>query len=413
VSRPGLACRFCGAPLSHVFVDLGVSPLANSYLEPEALGKAEPFYPLTVYVCAGCFLVQLPEEARPEAIFSDYAYFSSYSESWLRHAETYAQGMIERFGFGPEHRVVEVASNDGYLLRWFKERGIPVLGIEPAANVAEAAREAGIPTEVKFFGEATAHELAERGTRADLLVGNNVLAHVPGLNDFVAGLKVLLALDGVLTMEFPHLLRLMDEDQFDTIYHEHYSYFSFTTVRQVFAAHGLTLFDVEELPTHGGSLRIYARHDGDDSKPVGERVGDLLSREAAAGFSLLSTYQTFDERVRRVKRGLLRFLIQAREEGKAVAGYGAPAKGNTLLNYCGIRSDFVDYTVDRSPHKQGRFLPGTRIPIHGPDRLRETRPDYVLILPWNLKEEIMEQMADIRSWGGRFVVAIPEVRVLE
>ncbi|HSG38122.1 MAG TPA: class I SAM-dependent methyltransferase [Thermoanaerobaculia bacterium] len=413
MSRPGLACRFCGAPLSHVFVDLGASPLANSYLEPEALGKAEPFYPLTVYVCAECFLVQLPEEETPEAIFSDYAYFSSYSESWLRHAETYARGMIERFGFGSGHQVVEVASNDGYLLRWFKERGIPVLGIEPAANVAGAARAAGIPTEVKFFGEATARELVERGTRADLLVGNNVLAHVPGLNDFVAGLKVLLAPAGVLTMEFPHLLRLMDEDQFDTIYHEHYSYFSFTTVRKVFAAHGLTLFDVEELPTHGGSLRIYARHEGDDSRPVGERVGDLLAREEAAGFSLLSTYQTFDERVRRVKRGLLRFLIQAREEGKAVAGYGAPAKGNTLLNYCGIRSDFVDYTVDRSPHKQGRFLPGTRIPIHGPDRLRETRPDYVLILPWNLKEEIMEQMADIRSWGGRFVVAIPEVRVLE
>jgi SAM-dependent methyltransferase len=413
VSRPGLACRFCGAPLSHVFVDLGASPLANSYLEPEALGKAEPFYPLTVYVCAECFLVQLPEEEKPEAIFSDYAYFSSYSESWLRHAEAYARRMIERFGFGPEQQVVEVASNDGYLLRWFQERGIPVLGIEPAANVAEAARAAGIPTEVKFFGEATARELVERGTRADLLVGNNVLAHVPGLNDFVTGLKVLLAPTGVLTMEFPHLLRLMDEDQFDTIYHEHYSYFSFTTVRKVFAAHGLTLFDVEELLTHGGSLRIYARHENDDSKPVGERVGDLLSREDAAGFSLLATYQTFDERVRRVKRGLLRFLIQAREEGKAVAGYGAPAKGNTLLNYCGIRSDFVDYTVDRSPHKQGRFLPGTRIPIHGPDRLRETRPDYVLILPWNLKEEIMEQMADIRSWGGRFVVAIPEVRVLE
>lgn len=413
VSRPGLSCRFCGAPLSHVFVDLGVSPLANSYLEPADLGKAEPFYPLTVYVCDQCFLVQLPEEERPEAIFSDYAYFSSYSESWLRHAETYARRMIERFGFGPDHQVVEVASNDGYLLRWFKERGVPVLGIEPAANVAEAAQAAGIPTEVRFFGEAAARELAARGARADLLVGNNVLAHVPGLNDFVAGLKILLAPTGVLTMEFPHLLRLMDEDQFDTIYHEHYSYFSFATVRNVFAAHGLTLFDVEELPTHGGSLRIYARHDEDVSKPVGERVGELLSREEAAGFSRLEAYQTFDERVRRVKRGLLRFLIQAREEGKTVAAYGAPAKGNTLLNYCGVRTDFVDYTVDRSPHKQGRFLPGTRIPIHGPDRLRETRPDYVLILPWNLKEEIMEQMADVRSWGGRFVVAIPEARVLE
>jgi SAM-dependent methyltransferase len=413
VSRPSLGCRFCGAPLSHVFVDLGASPLANSYLEPEDLGKAEPFYPLCVYVCSQCFLVQLPEEERPEAIFSDYAYFSSYSESWLRHAEAYAQAMIERFGFGPGHQVIEIASNDGYLLRWFKERGIPVLGVEPAKNVAEAAEAAGIPTLVKFFGETTARELVARGTRADLLVGNNVLAHVPDLNDFVAGLKILLAPAGVLTLEFPHLLRLLEEDQFDTIYHEHYSYFSFATVRKVFAAHGLTLFDVEELPTHGGSLRIYCRHDEDGSQPVGKRVGDLLVREEAARLGCLETYRAFAERVRRVKRGLLRFLIQAKEEGKTVAGYGAPAKGNTLLNYCGVRTDFLDYTVDRSPHKQGRYLPGTRIPIHGPDRLRETRPDYVLILPWNLKEEIVEQMADVRSWGGRFVVAIPEVRILE
>jgi hypothetical protein len=407
-----LACRFCGAPLSHVFVDLGASPLANSYLEPADLRKAEMFYPLCVYVCGQCFLVQLPEEERPEAIFSDYAYFSSYSESWLHHAETYAAAMVERFGLGPGHRVVEVASNDGYLLRWFAARGIPVLGVEPAGNVAEAAEAAGIPTLVKFFGEATARELVAEGIRADLLVGNNVLAHVPGLNDFVAGLKLLLAPAGVLTMEFPHLLRLMAEDQFDTIYHEHYSYFSLTTVRQVFAAHGLTLFDVEELPTHGGSLRIYARRDEDATKPVGERVADLLAREQAAGLSRLETYRSFDEQVRRVKRGLLRFLIQAKEEGRSIAGYGAPAKGNTLLNYCGVRTDLLDYTVDRSPHKQGRFLPGTRIPIHGPDRLRETRPDYVLILPWNLKEEIMEQMADVRSWGGRFVVAVPEVKVL-
>ena len=412
VIGPELACRFCGAPLSHVFVDLGASPLANSYLEPADLRKAEAFYPLCAYVCGECFLVQLPEEERPEAIFSDYAYFSSYSESWLRHAEGYTAAMVERFGLGPEHRVVEVASNDGYLLRWFAAREIPVLGVEPAANVATAAEAAGIPTRVKFFGEATARELVAEGVRADLLVGNNVLAHVPGLNDFVTGLKLLLAPAGVLTMEFPHLLRLMTEDQFDTIYHEHYSYFSFTTVRQVFAAHGLTLFDVEELPTHGGSLRIYGRHDEDATKPVGERVADLLAREAAAGLSRLETYRSFDEQVRRVKRGFLRFLIQAREEGRSVAGYGAPAKGNTLLNYCGVRTDLLDYTVDRSPHKQGRFLPGTRIPIHGPDRLRETRPDYVLILPWNLKDEIVEQMADVRSWGGRFVVAIPEVKVL-
>lgn len=411
VSR--LACRFCGAPLSEVFVDLGASPLANSYLEPEDLARAEAFYPLCVYVCGECLLVQLPEEERPEAIFSDYAYFSSYSDSWLRHAKTYAEAMIERFGLGPGTQAIEIASNDGYLLRWLKERGIPVLGIEPARNVAEAAEAAGIPTIVKFFGAATARELVAEGKRADLLVGNNVLAHVPGLNDFVAGLKILLAPSGVLTMEFPHLLRLMAEDQFDTIYHEHYSYFSFATVRKVFSAHGLTLFDVEELPTHGGSLRIYARHDEDASKPVGERVADLLAREEAAGLGKLETYRSFGERVQRVKWGLLRFLIASKEAGKSIAGYGAPAKGNTLLNYCGIRTDFLDYTVDRSPHKQGRYLPGVRIPIHGPDRLRETRPDYVLILPWNLKEEIVEQMADVRSWGGRFVVAIPEVEILE
>jgi SAM-dependent methyltransferase len=411
VSQTGLACRFCGAPLSEIFVDLGAQPLANSYLEPGDLRKPEAFLPLCVYVCGKCFLVQLPEEERPEAIFSDYAYFSSYSESWLRHAEAYAVAMVERFGLGASHKVIEVASNDGYLLRWFAERGIPVLGIEPAGNVAAAAEVAGIPTLVKFFGTATARELVKAGTRADLLVGNNVLAHVPDLNDFVAGLKLLLAPNGVLTMEFPHLVRLMAEDQFDTIYHEHYSYFSLSAVRRVFAAHDLSIFDVEELPTHGGSLRVFAGH-MDEERRVEQRVIEILAGEAADGFSSLEIYRSFAERVRRVKRGFLRFLIQAKEEGRSIAGYGAPAKGNTLLNYCGVRTDFLDFTVDRSPHKQGRFLPGTRIPIHGPDRLRETRPDYVLILPWNLKEEIMEQMADVRSWGGRFVVAIPEVKIL-
>jgi hypothetical protein len=405
-----ILCRSCGAPLRHVFVDLGAQPLANSYLEPGALRRPEPFYPLCVYVCGECFLVQLPEEERPEAIFSDYAYFSSYSESWLRHARLYSEAMIERFGLGSEHRVIEVASNDGYLLRWFHDAGIPVQGIEPARNVAEAAQAAGIPTLVRFFGTETARELSPQ---ADLLVGNNVLAHVPDLNDFVEGLRIALSPRGVLTMELPHLLRLMDEDQFDTIYHEHYSYFSFLAVRKVFAAHGLTVFDVEELPTHGGSLRIYARHQEDDSKPMEPRVIDLLAREEAAGLGTLDAYQSFSQRVQRVKRSLLRFLIQAKEEGKSVVGYGAPAKGNTLLNYCGVRTDLLDYTVDLSPHKQGRYLPGTRIPVFAPDRIRETRPDYVLILPWNLKEEITAQMSDVRSWGGRFVVAIPEVRVLE
>lgn len=405
-------CRSCGAPLHHVFVDLGASPLANSYLEPRDLHRSETFYPLRVYVCGECFLVQLPEEEQPEAIFTDYAYFSSYSESWLRHAKRYAKTMIERFGLGPKDRVIEVASNDGYLLRWFRDREIPVLGIEPARNVAEAAEAAGIPTLVRFFGAKVARELAAQGVRADLLVGNNVLAHVPGLNDFVEGLKIALAPRGVLTMEFPHFLRLLAEDQFDTIYHEHYSYFSLLAVRTVFARHGLTLFDLEEIPTHGGSLRIYARHVDDESKPVGERVAALIAREEAAGLGRLETYQSFAQRAERVKRGLLRFLIQAKEEGKSVAGYGAPAKGNTLLNYCGIRTDLVDYTVDVSPHKQGRYLPGTRIPIFGPNHIRETRPDYVLVLPWNIKDEIMQQMADVRSWGGKFVVAIPEVQVL-
>jgi SAM-dependent methyltransferase len=407
----GPSCRFCGRPLFLSFADLGVQPLANSYLEPGDLGKPETFYPLHVYVCEECWLVQLPQAATPEAIFSDYAYFSSFSESWLRHAERYAEAMTPRLVLGAASRVVEIASNDGYLLRFFKERGVPVLGIEPAANVAAAAEALGIPTVVRFFGTELARELAAQGTRADLLVGNNVLAHVPDLNDFVQGLATLLAPDGVLTMEFPHLLRLMHEDQFDTIYHEHFSYFSLSAARRIFAAHGLVVVDVEELPTHGGSLRVYARHAG-DAGPVDDRVAELLARERMAGLDRPGPYRAFAERVRRVKRQLLRFLLDARERGESIAGYGAPAKGNTLLNYCGVGTDLLDYTVDRSPHKQGRYLPGTRIPIHDPDRLRETRPDYVLILPWNLKDEIMGQMADVRSWGGKFVVAIPEVRVL-
>jgi len=415
VSGPGAEaplCRFCGAPLSEVFVDLGASPLANSYLEPADLRRPEAFYPLCVYVCGACLLVQLPEAERPEAIFSDYAYFSSFSDSWLEHARTYAERMVGELALGSGSLVVEVASNDGYLLRWFRDRGVPVLGIEPAANVARTAEEAGIPSRVQFFGTETARQLAAEGLRADLLVGNNVLAHVPDLNDFVAGLKIALAPAGVLTMEFPHLLRLMAEDQFDTIYHEHYSYFSLAAVRRVFAHHGLALYHVEELPTHGGSLRIFARHAEDASRPVSLGVEELLAREAAAGLDRIETYRSFAERVQAVKRRLLRFLIEAKEEGKSVVGYGAPAKGNTLLNYCGVRSDLLDYTVDRSPHKQGRYLPGTRIPIYSPERFAETRPDYVLILPWNLKEEIVGQMAHVRGWGGRFVVAIPEARVL-
>lgn len=404
-------CRFCHAPLEHTFVDLGLSPLANSYLKPDQFNQAETFFPLHVYVCAKCLLVQLEEWSSPSEIFTDYAYFSSFSTSWLEHAKRYVDTVVDRFGLTSEHLVVEVASNDGYLLQYFLPRKIPVLGIEPAANVAKAATEKGIPTLVKFFGEQTAKELAQDGGKADLLIGNNVLAHVPKLNDFVRGLKILLSRLGVITMEFPHLMRLMEDNQFDTIYHEHFSYFSFVAVERIFSAHGLTIFDVEELPTHGGSLRIFARHAEEVRCPVTERVAELRAREIRAGYTTLDHYLSFADRVIDAKSKLLSFFIEARRAGKTVAGYGAPAKGNTLLNYCGIRTDFLAYTVDRSPHKQGHFLPGTRIPIYAPEEVRKTRPDYLLILPWNIRDEIMEQMAHIREWGGRFVVPIPEVRV--
>jgi 2-polyprenyl-3-methyl-5-hydroxy-6-metoxy-1,4-benzoquinol methylase len=403
-------CRFCGTPLHHTFVDLGMSPLANSFLAPCQLQQMEPFYPLHVYVCGSCLLVQLDEFAEPERIFSEYAYFSSYTDSWLKHAEAYTAAVVDRFGLDHRSQVVEIASNDGYLLQYFVARGIPVLGIEPAANVAKAAIEKGIPTIVEFFGEKLADQLVNKGIQADLLVGNNVLAHVPKLNGFVKSMKILLKPQAVATLEFPHLMRLMAENQFDTIYHEHLSYFSLTTVNKIFAAHGLTLFDVEELPTHGGSLRIYVRHTEDSSKPVGSQVIKLLAREEAAGLNRLAYYRSFAEKVKETKRQLLDFLIAAKREGKSIVGYGAPAKGNTLLNYCGIRSDFIDYTVDRSPYKQGLFLPGTHIPILHPDKIRETKPDYLLILPWNLKGEVMAQMEYIHEWGGRFVVPIPEVR---
>lgn len=404
-------CRSCGAALEHTFVDLGMSPLANSYIKAEQANHMEPFYPLHVYVCEQCLLVQLEQFTSPHAIFSDYAYFSSFSDSWLAHAEAYVEMIIARLALGGHSKVVEIASNDGYLLKNFVAKHISVLGIEPAANVAEVARQRGVPTTVVFFGEKTAREVVSERGAADLIIGNNVLAHVPDLNDFVAGLKVLLAPSGVITMEFPHLMRLMEENQFDTIYHEHFSYFSFLAVERVFAHHGLRLFDVEELSTHGGSLRIYACHRDDQKKPLGPRASELKRCEEAAGFGRLPHYLSFRPKVEATKRRLLSFLIDARERGKSVVGYGAPAKGNTLLNYCGIRTDLVDYTVDRSPHKQGQFLPGVHIPIYAPERFRETKPDYVLILPWNLREEIMGQMAFIREWGGQFVVPIPEVTV--
>jgi 2-polyprenyl-3-methyl-5-hydroxy-6-metoxy-1,4-benzoquinol methylase len=389
-----------------------MSPLSNSYVKANALERVEQFYPLHAYVCESCLLVQLQEFESPEKIFSDYAYFSSYSESWLQHCEAYTNYMIERFSFGRSHQVVEIASNDGYLLKYFKARGVPVLGIEPAENVARDAQAQGVETLVKFFGADTAAGLVRAGTRADLLLGNNVLGHVPDLNDFVRGLKILLEPKGVITMEFPHLLRLIGENQFDTIYHEHFSYFSFHTVERVFAHHGLALFDVEELPTHGGSIRIFAQHPETGRQAIHPRVAAMRDKETAFGINRMETYTGFAGQVCETKRALLDFLIGAKRAKKTVAGYGAPAKGNTLLNYCGIRTDFLDYTVDRSPHKQGAYLPGTRIPIFAPEKLAETRPDYVLILPWNLKDEIVGQMTFIRDWGGQFVVPIPRVEVL-
>jgi SAM-dependent methyltransferase len=411
--RPSRGCLFCGTPLRWTFVDLGMSPLCESYVPAEKLNQMEPFYPLHAYVCGRCFLVQLQEYVSPESIFSEYAYFSSYADSWVEHMRLYADMVAERLGLGKGSFVVEVASNDGYLLQHFVKRGIPVLGIEPAANVAKVAVEKGVPTLVDFFGERTAQRLAAEGRRADLVCGANVLAQVPDPNDFVKGLKILAKPGGVVTIEFPHLMRLMAENQFDTIYHEHFSYFSFVAAEAIFAAHELVLYDVEEIPTHGGSLRVWARHAEDGTKPVTDRARALRQREVDAGLLRLETYASFGEQVKETKRKLLEFLIGAKRAGKRIAGYGAPGKGNTLLNYCGIRSDFIDFTVDRNPYKQGKYLPGTHIPIFAPERIAEAKPDYVLILPWNFKDEIVKQMAYVREWGGRFVVPIPEPRVLD
>ena len=408
-------CRFCHHELVHTFVDLGTSPLCQDHVTPENFNRAEPIYPLHARVCHHCFLVQVDDLVQPEQIFGDgdYAYFSSYSDSWLAHARDYAHEMIRRFGLDANKQIVEVASNDGYLLQYFLQKGIPVLGIEPASNCAAAAKKKGIDTIVAFFGRETAIRVAAERGQADLLLGNNVLAHVPDINDFIRGMKVLLNASGVITMEFPHLMRLVEENQFDTIYHEHFSYLSFTTVERIFAHHELVIFDVVELPTHGGSIRIYARHAGDSDRSVEPRVDELRSREVAAGMLELAYYAEFGARVRETKWKLLEFLIEQRRSGKTMAGYGAPGKGNTLLNYCGIRTDFLEYTVDRSPYKQGNFLPGSRIPIFPPEKIFETRPDYLLILPWNLRLEIMEQMSEIRTWGGKFVTPIPEVRVYD
>ncbi len=405
-------CRFCGTGLEHVFADLGESPLANSFVTPSDRDQPEAVFPLRVLICSECLLVQLPEFETPENIFSDYAYFSSFSATWLDHASRYVEEMTTRFKLTEDSQVVEVASNDGYLLRFFKARGIPVLGVEPAANVARAAVADGIPTAVRFFGEDSARELADEGYEADLLLGNNVLAHVPDLNDFVRGLDVLLKPEGVITMEFPHVMRLMEHNQFDTIYHEHFSYFSLATVNRVFASHGLRIFDVQELPTHGGSLRIFAAHQAARSHPALPAVQALLEAEVERGLDRVETYLSFDDQARSTRGKLLEFLDRLRTEGASIAAYGAPAKGNTLLNYCGIGPDVIEYTVDRNPHKQDKLLPGSRIPVHPPEKLRETRPDYVFILPWNLRDEISAEWAEIADWGGRFFVAIPEVEIL-
>lgn len=406
-------CRFCYAPLKQTFVDLGMSPLCESYLRADQVNRMEPFYPLNVKVCERCYLVQLEEYVSPEHIFTEYAYFSSYSDSWLKHASNYVNMICRRLALGGDSLCVELASNDGYLLQYFVDKKIPVLGVEPAANVAEAAEKKGVPTLVKFFGVDVARRMIADGQAADLVIGNNVLAQVPDLNDFVAGIRILLKSGGVATLEFPHLERLMEENQYDTIYHEHFSYFSLVTVEKIFAARGLTVFDVEEIPTHGGSLRIYIRHAEDAAKAVTSAVESLRRRELANKLDRMETYNSFSEQVQESKRALLELLIRLRREGKRVAGYGAPGKGNTLLNYCGIRTDFMEFTVDRNPYKQGCFLPGTHIPIYPTSRIAEVRPDYILILPWNLKAEIMSQLAYVRDWGAKFIVPIPTAEVLD
>ena len=406
------SCRSCSAPLEHTFCDLGMSPLSNSYLTADQLQQKEPFYPLHAYVCGNCYLVQLDEFESPQQLFSEYAYFSSYSDSWLQHSRDYAQMISARLGLDETSQVVEIASNDGYLLQYFVEQKIPVVGIEPAANVAAVAEEKGIPTLVKFFGTQTANEMLDENLQADLVLGNNVLAHVPDLNDFVAGMKVILKPSGTITLEFPHLLKLIQGNQFDTIYHEHFSYFSLLAVERVFANHGMQIFDVDQLPTHGGSLRIYVRHADHQDAPVTDAVQSLRDLESESGLADLATYAAFADQVESTKRSLLKFLTDAKQDGLSVAAYGAPAKGNTLLNYCGIRRDFIDFTVDRSPAKQGHYLPGTHIPVFAPEKIRESKPDFLVILPWNIKDEIIGKMSHIREWGGKFVIPIPSVEIL-
>jgi len=412
IAVTGPQCRACGTALSVSFCDLGCTPLANAMVKPEDLAGGETYYPLHAWVCDSCFLVQLEEFRPPDAIFSDYLYFSSYSPSWLDHAKEYAEAMIARWGLGADSRVVEIASNDGYLLKNFVAAGIPCLGVDPARNVAAVAEAAGVPTRVAFFGAETARQLREEGVAADLMAANNVLAHVPRLADFVEGFAILLKPEGVITFEFPHLLRLIEETQFDTIYHEHFSYLSLTALEPLFARYGLRVFDVERLPTHGGSLRLFATHSSAGHEET-RAVSRLREDEECAGLRGLDVYRGFQAKVARVKQGVMRFFLEASEAGKSVACYGAAAKGNTLLNYCGITRDLVSFAVDRSPHKQGHLMPGSHIPVRAPEAIPETRPDYIFILPWNLRDEIIDQLSEARSWGARFVIPIPEVTILE
>jgi len=411
VTASSRKCRFCAKSLDRTFVDLGMSPLCETYPLASELNRGEIFFPLHVYVCDNCLLVQIEAYERPENIFSEYAYFSSYSESWLKHSESYCNRMVEKLGLNEHSFVIEVASNDGYLLQYFVKKKIPVLGIEPAANVARAATDKGIPTLVRFLGKRAAEEMIARERRADLVVGNNVLAQVPDLNDFVEGLRILLKPEGVLTLEFPHLLRLIENNEFDTIYHEHFSYFSMLTTRRILEAHGLKVFDVEELSTHGGSLRVYASLATNSARPIEPSVERVIEAERRAGLDTPTGYLGFAKKVRQTKFAFLDFLLRAAQQGKTVVGYGAPGKSATLLHYCGIGKDLIQYTVDRNPYKQGRLLPGTHIPIFNPERIAETKPDFVVILPWNIKDEIMEQLRFIRDWGGRFVIPIPELSV--
>ena len=408
-----MKCRFCKEEIQHVFIDLVNSPASNSFLRKEELNEPETFYPLKVFTCHNCFLVQVDEYKKSDAIFSsDYVYFSSYSTSWLKHAKEYTSKMIDRFGFNEQSQVIEVASNDGYLLQYFKERNIPVLGIEPTANTAEVAEKKGIKSVVDFFGVRLAKKLVAEGTQADLLLGNNVLAHVPDINDFVGGMKVILKPQGVITMEFPHLVQLIDNNQFDTIYHEHFSYLSFYSVKKIFKVQGLELFDVEELPTHGGSLRIYAKHEEDPSKEISENVKRLEEKEQKKGITNPEYYQGFQQKAQKVKLDLLSFLIEQKRKGKKVGAYGAAAKGNTLLNYCGIKNDLVDFVVDANPNKQDKFLPASHIPVVKEEFLKNEKPDFVLILPWNLKDEITAQLSYIKDWNGQFVIPVPQLEII-